>query len=130
MAAQHPLAQASALAGTKQELISKVTALATDALWVNRFRGTRGFKRLSNARLIRLHAVLTEAARRFSSRAEIIDALAAAQGHAKDADFKKSLESHTLPRLMDALTSAENRVRKADRKKARAKAPRAKAPKA
>lgn len=127
MATQSPLAQARSLAGTKQELIDKLTTLATEALWTNRMRDSRGWKRLSNARLVRLHTILTEASKRFASRAEIIDAIAKANGHAKDNDYKKGFEGHTLPRLMDALGAAENRVKLADRKKARAAAPRKKA---
>ncbi len=118
MATQSPLAQVKALAGSKKDLVEKVRALATDKLWVDRTSGASALNRLSNSKLLRLHRVLTDAGKRFASRAEIIEAVAKAEGHAKDGDYKKSLEKHPLPRLLDQLQSAERRQKKAAGKKA------------
>lgn len=117
MATQSPLAQVKALAGSKKDLVEKVRALATDKFWVDRTAGANALNRLSNAKLIRLHTVLTEAGKRFGSRAEIIEAVAKAEGHGKDGDYKKSLEKHPLPRLLDQLQSAERRAKRAAAKK-------------
>jgi hypothetical protein len=107
-----PITKALALAGSKSELVDKVKALATDALWINRFADKEnGWARLSNRQLVRLHALLTEVGARFATRAELIAAIAAAEGHGKDADYKTSLERHPLPRLWDHLKSAERRAR-------------------
>lgn len=124
MATPNPLAKANQLAGSKAQLIETVKSLATESFWIDRTRNDDAWKRMSNRKLLRLHGVLAAASKRFASRAEIIDAIAAAEGHAKDADYKKGLEKHPLPRLMDHLKSAEGRVAKAtkaaDKKAARA----------
>ena len=124
MATPNPLAQANQLAGSKAQLIETVKTLATEAFWLDRTRNDDAWTRMSNRKLLRLHGVLTAAAKRFGSRAEIIDAIAGAEGHGKDADYKKGLEKHPLPRLMDHLKSAEGRVAKA-KKAASKKAARA-----
>lgn len=118
MATQSPLAQVKSLAGSKKDLVEKVRSLATEKFWIDRTASANSLSRLSNSKLIRLHQVLTDAAKRFGSRAEIIEAIARAEGHAKDGDYKKSLEKHPLPRLMDQLQSAERRQRRAEKAKA------------
>lgn len=124
MATPNPLAKANQLAGSKAQLIDNVKALATESFWIDRTRNDDAWKRMSNRKLLRLHTVLTVASKRFASRAEIIEAIASAEGHGKDADYKRALEKHPLPRLMDHLKSAEGRVSKAkkaaDKKAARA----------
>ena len=111
MSTHAPIAKALTLAGSKSELVAKVQALATDALWINRFATDDGWARLSNRQLVRLHGLLTEVGARFASRAELIAAIATAEGHGKDGDYKTSLERHPLPRLWDQLKSAERRAR-------------------
>jgi hypothetical protein len=106
-----PIAKALKLAASKSELVDKVKALATDALWINRFSTEDGWSRLTNRQLVRLHTILTDVGARFASRAELIGAIAAAEGHGKDNDYKVSLERHPLPRLWDQLQSAERRNR-------------------
>lgn len=115
MSTQSPLAKAKSLAGSKKDLVEKVKSLATEAFWVDRTNG-RGLAGLSNAKLLRLQKVITDVSKRFASRAELIEAIAAAQGHGKDGDYKKSLEKHPLPRLFDALQSAERRNKKSQKK--------------
>ena len=106
-----PIAHALKLAASKSELVEKVKALATDALWINRFSREDGWARLSNRQLVRLHTLLTDVSKRFASRAELIAAIATSEGHGKDNDYKVSLERHPLPRLWDHLNSAERRAR-------------------
>lgn len=118
MATQSPLAQVKALAGSKKDLVEKVTALTNDKLWIDRTAGAKSLARLSNSKLLRLQRVFANAAKRFTTRGELIDAIAKAEGHAKDGDYKKSLEKHPLPRLIDQLESAERRVRRAEKAKA------------
>lgn len=113
MSSNAPIAKALALAGSKSELVEKVKALATASFWVDRFASEDGWARLSNRQLVRLHTLFTEVARRFGSRYEVIAAIAAAEGHGNDADYKTSLERHPLPRLWDQLKSAERRNRPA-----------------
>ena len=106
-----PIAKALTLAASKSELVEKVKALATDAFWINRFSAEDGWARLSNRQLVRLHTLFTDVSKRFASRAELIAAIATAEGHGKDNDYKTSLERHPLPRLWDQLNSAERRAR-------------------
>ena len=107
-----PIAKARSLAASKTELVDKVKALATEALWTDRFADKEnGWARLSNRQLIRLHTILTDVSKRFATRAELIGAIATAEGHGKDADYKTSLERHPLPRLWDHLKAAERRAR-------------------
>jgi hypothetical protein len=113
MASQSPLAQVKSLAGSKKDLVEKVRALATEKFWIDRTQSPKAIERLSNTKLVRLHRVLSDASKRFGSRAEIIEAIAKAENHAKDGDYKKSLEKHALPRLLDQLQSAERRARRA-----------------
>ena len=96
----------------KAGLIEAVKALATEDLWnEKRLNGDKGLDSVSNKKLLRLHEILTRVKKDFGSRAKLIDAIAAAQAQAKDADFKKSLERFTTPRLLDLLTSAQRRAK-------------------
>jgi hypothetical protein len=107
--------------GTKQELVAKVQAVATGDLWIDRLNGDKGLEHVSNAKLLRLHAVFTKAAARFSSRAQIIDAIVAAEGRAKDNDYKSHFAAWPVPRLMDRLGAVE-KAQKSAAKKSAAKA--------
>jgi hypothetical protein len=113
MTTHAPLAQVKGSVGSKKDLVEKVRALATEKFWIDRTSNPRALERLSNTKLLRLHRVFTDASKRFASRAEVIEAIARAENHARDVDFKKSLERHPLPRLMDMLQSAERRARRA-----------------
>ena len=94
----------------KAGLISEVKALATDDLWSDRrLNADKGLDSVSNKKLLRLYDILSRVKKEFGSRAKLIDAIAAAQARPKDADFKKSLERHSTPRLLDLLTSAQRR---------------------
>lgn len=107
--------------GTKKELIEKVKSVATGDLWVEKLNDGKGLSGVSNKKLLRLHATFTKAAARFSSRAQIVDAIVAAEGRGKDADYKKHFAEWPVPRLMDRLGAVEKAKKAAD-KKAAAKA--------
>lgn len=107
--------------GTKKELIEKVKSVATGDLWVEKLNDGKGLSGISNKKLLRLHAIFTKAASRFSSRAQIVDAIVAAEGRGKDADYKKHFAEWPVPRLMDRLGAVEKAKKAAD-KKAAAKA--------
>lgn len=94
----------------KAGLISEVKALATDGLWNgDRLNDDKGLDSVSNKKLLRLHEQLTRVKKEFGSRAKLIDAIAAAQTRGKDADYKKGLERHSTPRLLDLLSAAQRR---------------------
>ena len=104
--------------GTKKELIEKVKSVATGDLWVEKLNDGKGLSGVSNKKLLRLHAIFTKAASRFSSRAQIVDAIVAAEGRGKDADYKKHFAEWPVPRLMDRLGAVEKAKKAADKKAA------------
>lgn len=110
--------------GDKAKLVSAVQALCTDELWLDQLNKEKGLGRVSNAKLLRLHATLSEVKSAFGSRAKLIDSLLGAMKRGKDAGFRTKLESYATPRLLDLQKSAARRT-KADKttKPAKAAAP-------
>lgn len=105
--------------GDKEKLAAAIQALATQDLWLDRVNEDKGLDRVSNAKLLRLHAVLSTAKERFGSRTKLVDAILQLENRAKDGGLKARLEEYPLPRLLDAHKSAEKRA--AARKTAPAK---------
>jgi hypothetical protein len=103
--------------GDKEKLAAAVQSLATSELWLDRVSDDKGLARVSNTKLLRLHAVLTGAKERFGSRAKLVDAILTLENRSKDVGLKARLESYPLPRLLDTHKGAERRA------KARAAAP-------
>jgi hypothetical protein len=112
-----PLAIVKSKFETKAKLVEAVKALATEELWLGRTNqdrgGTRGLERVSNAKLLKLHAVLGEVKEKFGSRAKLVDAILAVEKREKDAGYKKRLEAYPVPRLYDMYKSAEKRAKAA-----------------
>ena len=96
-----PLSRRTAAFGSKADLISKIKGLATDDLWVGRLNDNKSWSGISNTKLVRLHEVLTQVKDKFGTRDKLIDALVAAEGRAKDADYKKHFATWPAPRLLD-----------------------------
>lgn len=105
-----PLARRNAAFGSKADLISKLKGLATEDLWVGRLNDDKSWSGISNTKLLHLHEVLTLVKDKYGSRDKLIDALVAAQGRSKDADYKKHFATWPAPRLLDALRSAERKT--------------------
>ncbi len=116
-----PLATVKDKFGDKAKLVEAVKALATEELWLGRTSADRGHDRglehVSNAKLLRLHAVLSTVKEKFGTRAKLIDELLAGENRSKDAGLRKRLEAYPVPRLFDLYKSASKRT------KASAKAP-------
>lgn len=100
--------------GDKAKLVEAVKALATDELWLGRTNqdrgGDRGLEHVSNAKLLKLHKVLSEVKEKFATRAGLIDAILEVEKRAKDADLRKRLEAFPVPRLFDLYASAKKRA--------------------
>src|SRR5580693_7487424 len=109
-----PLAIVKEKFGDKAKLVEAVKGLATEDLWLGRTNqdrgGPRGLERVSNAKLLRLHAVLSEVKAKFGSRAQLIDGILAAEKREKDGGFKTRLEKYPVPRLYDMYKSAQKRA--------------------
>jgi hypothetical protein len=110
-----PLAIVKDKFGDKTKLVEAVKALATEELWLGRTNADRGKDRglehVSNAKLLRLHAILSEVKEKFGTREKLIDALVAAENRTKDADIKKRFANWPVPRLYDAYKSATKRAK-------------------
>lgn len=91
----------------KAGLVKAVRALATDDLWID--REGQGLDHAPNAKLLHLHEVLTEVKAKYKTRSALIDAIVAADGKAKDKDYRNRFESWPVPRLYDYVRAAEKR---------------------
>jgi len=112
-----PLTKVKAQFKSKEALVKAVQALATDALWLDRLNEDKGLERVSNAKLLHMHALLTDVKAQFGTREKLIDAIVEAQGRPKDKDYRASLKSKSTPSLLEAQRS----VTKAARQKSAAK---------
>jgi hypothetical protein len=144
-----PLAIVKEKFGDKSKLVEAVKAFGTEELWLGRTSADnaggkgRGIGHVSNAKLVRLHAVFTEVKTKFGTRASLIEAILTAQKRSKDGDLKKKLETYPVPRLFDLYKSVTKAAKASEPKAAKAApkaapvaaapvaaAPAAKAPKA
>jgi hypothetical protein len=110
-----PLAIVKEKFGDKQKLVEAVKGFATEELWLGRTgadRGRdRGLEHVSNAKLLRLHAVFTEVKDKFGTRAKLIDEILAAQSRSKDAGYRTRLLAYPVPRLYDMYKSVQKRAK-------------------
>lgn len=107
---------------SKEKLVEAVQKLATKDLWLERTNeGRGGLKSASNAKLLRLHDVLSAVKKDFGSRAKLIEAIAELEKRSKDSGFKTRLETYPLPRLLDLHVAAARRAKRAEAKAKTAK---------
>lgn len=99
--------------GDKAKLIEAVKGLATEDLWLSRTNkdqgGDRDLANVSNAKLLRLHAILSEVKEAFGSRAKLIDSILELEKRSKDTGLRDRLGSYPVPRLYDLYKSAKKR---------------------
>jgi hypothetical protein len=93
----------------KGKLVSAVQALATPALWLDRVSADKGLAKVSNAKLLRLHAALSRAKQEFGSRDKLIGAVLSLGKRTGDEGYKSLLASYPLPRLLDLHDSLSKR---------------------
>jgi hypothetical protein len=105
-----PLAMVKDRFGSKDKLVDAVRELATDELWIDRVDEDKGLERVSNQKLLRLHAILTEVKSQFGSREKLIDAICEAEKRTKDEGYKSRLETFSTPRLLDHYRAAAKRA--------------------
>ena len=105
-----PLALVKKQFGTKEKLIEAVKGLATDELFVARVNEDKGLERISNKKLLHLHAVLSEVKKEFGSREKLVDALLKLEKRTKDDGFKDRVSRWSTPRLLDAYRAAKKRA--------------------
>jgi hypothetical protein len=105
-----PLAIVKERFGDKQKLVEALKKLASDDLFLDRVNAEKGLDLVSNRKLIHLHDLLEQVKKDHGSRAGLIKAVAAAEGHSDDANFVAALERFPTPRLVDRLRSAQKRA--------------------
>ena len=108
-----PVAQVKAQFDGKEQLVAAVKKLATDDLWLDRVSEVKGLEKVSNAKLLRLHRVLSAVKSEFGSRAKLIDAIIALENRSKDTGYRTRLEGYPLPRLLDLHGAASRRSKRA-----------------
>jgi hypothetical protein len=96
----------------KGKLVSAVQALATPALWLDRVSADKGFAKISNAKLLRLHAALSRAKEEFGSRDKLVGAVLTLGKRTGDEGYKSRLAGYPLPRLLDLHDSVAKSSRK------------------
>ena len=96
----------------KASLVAAVKSLMNDELSLDRLHSQKGLNSVANKKLLQLHATLTEVKSKYGSRAKLIDAIGTAQKRVKDADYKKSLERFPTKRLLELLQSAQKKTPK------------------
>jgi len=117
-----PLAEVKERFETKEKLVEAVEHLATDELWIDRYNEIKGLMSVSNQKLLRLHAILTEVKASFGTRAKLIDAILDLDGRAKDQGLRAKYSAFPTPRLLDLFRAATRRGKHAAKAGARAPA--------
>jgi hypothetical protein len=105
-----PLQQVNANFGDKAKLVSAVQALATDALWLDRVNPDKGLSKISNTKLIRLHAALNRAKQEFGTRDKLVTAVLSLGKRDKDEGYKARLAGYPVPRLLDLHDSLSHKA--------------------
>lgn len=108
-----PLEQVKAKFESKEKLVEEVRQLASGDWWVDKANQAKGLACVSNRKLIALHKTLGEARNAFSSRQDLAAAVAAAEGHGTDKDYRTALESLSAPALWSRYIAAKRRAKRA-----------------
>jgi hypothetical protein len=106
-----PLAQVKERFNDKAGLIAALKDLATEELWASRLNEGKGWSTISNAKLLRLHEVLSQVKKEFGSRGKLIAAILESEKRAKDDGYKARLDRFSTPRLWDELRAARKRAK-------------------
>lgn len=115
-----PLALVKDKFGGKQGLVDAVAKLASADLWLARTSRERaaegddknasaGLKLVSNAKLLRLHTILTEVKEKFGTREKLISQILDLEKRTKDEGYKSRLSAYPVPRLWDHYKAAAKR---------------------
>jgi len=125
MSTKTPLARVKEQFGDKEKLVAAVEKLGGEDLWVARTNENKGLAHVSNAKLLRLHRLLSEVKEKFGTREKLVDAILELEKRTKDAGYKQRLSAWPVPRLYDTYRSTAKRhgVASAPAGKQRAAAP-------
>lgn len=108
-----PLAEVTDRFGSKEALIKEIEKLTSKKDFLVEKFADKGIEHVSNAKLLRLHGLLTRVSDQFPSRAALVDAYLELRHRSKDEPYRDKLMTYTLGRLYDMYEVAR---RKASRK--------------
>ncbi len=111
MTAKSPLQIVKEKFGDKAKLVEAVKALATDELWLARTNEAKGLALVSNAKLLRLHAIFSDVKKQFGTREKLIAAILEQDKRAKDDGYKQRLSAYPVPRLFDLYRAGAKRAK-------------------
>ncbi len=120
MSSKTPLALLKEKFGDKAKLVEAVKELTGEDLWVARTNKDKGLDHVSNAKLLRLHAVFTAVKGKFGTREKLIDAILELEKRVKDAGYRARLLEWPVPRLYDWYKSTSKRANASEKKAAAA----------
>ncbi len=118
MAKKSPLQLVKEQFGDKAKLVEAVKGFTTEDLWLGRTSADKGLDLVSNAKLLRLHAIFTEVKKTFGSRTKLVDAILGEEKRVKDGGYRSHFEKFPVPRLFDLYKSAVKRNKDAAKKAA------------
>jgi hypothetical protein len=116
-----PIATVKEKFGDKAKLVTALESLTGEALWLGRVNADKGLAHVSNAKLLRLHAVFTEVKEKFGTRAKLVSAILEVEKRTKDAGYQTHIEAWPVPRLYDHYKAAAKRAKTAEKPAAKAK---------
>ena len=104
-----PLARVKEQFKDKAALVAAVEKLTGTDLWVARTNKDKGLAHVSNAKLLRLHAIFTTVKEKFGTRDKLVSAVLELEKRSKDTGMQHKLSEWPVPRLWDAYRSATKR---------------------
>lgn len=111
MATKSPLTIVKERFQDKAGLLKAVGELVTDDLWIDRLDSDKGIDRVSNKKLLRLHAILSEVKSKFGTRTKLVEAILDQEKRGKDEGRKVGLGRFSTPRLYDLYKSGAKRAK-------------------
>lgn len=108
-----PVVQVKDKFGSKENLIKEVKKLfdKTD-LFSDHLSADKGLERVSNRKLLRLHALASEVKEKFGNRKKLLDQYLKVVGKENIKTMPEKLSTLTLGRLLDIYRRAEKQSRK------------------
>jgi hypothetical protein len=97
----------------KAGLLKAVGELVTEDLWIDRLDSDKGLDAVSNKKLLRLHAILSDVKSKFGSRNKLVEAILEQEKRTKDEGRKVGLGRFSTPRLYDLYKTGAKRAKSA-----------------
>ena len=114
-----PLAQVKDSFGSKEKLVDALVSLPEGVLdrALDKAEWKQQLLTAANSKLLKLHNVGSEIAKRFGNKEKLVDALLKLQSRSKDQDFRTKLVSLPVGKLYDRFRSVERASKRAQASK-------------